>query len=78
VVKHARAKEVQITIRYDEGAVSMEISDDGVGFDRELSNQSAGFGLQGINERVQQLGGSLEIDSAPLKGTRLRVRIPIP
>ena len=61
----------------EEDAVSLE-NDDGAGLDREIASQSGGFGLQGNNERLHQLGGSLEIDSVPHKGTCLRVKIPIP
>jgi signal transduction histidine kinase/ligand-binding sensor protein len=77
VVKHAKAREVQINIQFDENLVSLEMIDDGQGFEKETASQSGGFGLQGIRERTQQLGGSLEIESAPTKGTRLKVRIPI-
>jgi signal transduction histidine kinase len=77
VVKHAAARRVQIHMRYDENSVSVEMIDDGMGFDTETLDQSGGFGLQGIKERVQRLGGSLEIESAPMKGTRLKVRVPI-
>jgi signal transduction histidine kinase/PAS domain-containing protein len=77
VVKHAGATQVQIQLKYDENTVSLEMSDDGKGFEPEAVSQSGGFGLQGIQERVQQLGGTLNIESAPLRGTRLSVRIPL-
>ena len=77
VVKHARATQVQIRLKYDEKTVSLEMNDDGRGFEPEAAHQSGGFGLQGIHERVQQLGGTLNIESAPLRGTRLSVRIPL-
>ena len=77
VVKHARAMQVQIRLKYDEKTVSLEMNDDGRGFEPEAAHQSGGFGLQGIHERVQQLGGTLNIESAPLRGTRLSVRIPL-
>ena len=77
VVKHAGATQVQIQLKYHENTVSLEMNDDGRGFEPETAHQSGGFGLQGIHERVQQLGGSLNIESAPLKGTRLSVRIPL-
>jgi PAS domain S-box-containing protein len=78
VVKHAAAKHVRIHITYDENSISLEMIDDGLGFDTRMAEQSGGFGLQGIRERVQRLRGSLEIESAPGKGTRLRVNVPIP
>jgi NarL family two-component system sensor histidine kinase LiaS len=77
VVKHAEARHVRIHIRYDEKSASLETIDDGLGFDMKTADQSGGFGLQGIKERVQRLGGSLEIESAPGKGTHLKVRVPI-
>jgi PAS domain S-box-containing protein len=77
VVKHAEAKEVQINVKYEDKSVSLEMMDDGKGFDIETASQSGGLGLTGIKERVQQLAGSLEIESASGKGTRLTVRIPV-
>jgi len=77
VVKHAAAKHVRIHIEYDENSVSLEMIDDGLGFDMKAADQSGGFGLQGIKERVQRLGGSQEIESAPMEGTRLKVKVPI-
>ena len=77
VVKHAGATQVQIRLKYDERAVLLELIDDGRGFEPEAAHQSGGFGLQGIQERVQQLDGTLNIESAPLKGTHLSVKIPV-
>ena len=77
VVKHAEATQVQIQLKYDENTVLLEMIDDGKGFEPETVSQSGGFGLQGIQERVQQLGGTLKIESVPLSGTRLSVRIPL-
>jgi PAS domain S-box-containing protein len=76
VVKHAAAKQVRIQIQYDQDSVWLDMVDDGLGFDTKTADQSGGFGLQGIRERVQRLGGSLKIESAPLKGTRLSVWVP--
>ena len=76
VVKHAKAKYVRIHIQYEDESTSLEVIDDGLGFDTKTADQSGGFGLQGIKERIQHLGGSLEIESAPMKGTRLSVRVP--
>ena len=77
VVKHAAAKQVRIHIQYDQDSVWLEMVDDGLGFDTKTADQSGGFGLQGIKERVLRLGGSLKIESVPRKGTRLSVRVPI-
>jgi signal transduction histidine kinase len=77
VVKHAQAREVQIQLKYGERVVRLEMKDDGAGFDPERAKLSGGVGLQGIQERVQRLGGRLEMDSAAGKGTRLEVEIPV-
>ena len=77
VVKHAEATEVRIHLHYDEDTVLLEMIDNGKGFEPESAPQSGGFGLQGIQERVQQLGGTLNIESVPRRGTRLSVRIPV-
>lgn len=76
VVKHAKATEVRIHIHYSEDTIRLEMIDDGVGFDTQAANLSGGIGLTGIQERVKQLGGSLEIESTLGKGTHLTVRIP--
>jgi signal transduction histidine kinase len=77
VVKHAKARRVRIHIKYDEKSISLEMMDDGQGFDPKTADQSGGFGLQGIKERVQRLGGSQEIESTPMEGTRLKIKVPI-
>ena len=77
VVKHAGATQVQIRLKYDERAVLLELIDDGRGFEPEAVHHSGGFGLQGIQERVQQLDGTLNIESAPQRGTHLSVKIPV-
>jgi signal transduction histidine kinase len=77
VVKHAEATEVRIHLKYDENTVLLEMIDDGKGFELEAAHQRGGFGLQGIQERVQQLGGTLNIESVPLRGTHLSVKIPV-
>jgi signal transduction histidine kinase len=77
VVKHAKASEVLIQIIYTDSNIILELVDNGVGFDANLTNLSGGLGLQGIQERIQHLGGSLEVFSELDKGTRLTVKIPI-
>lgn len=77
IVKHAEATKVQIKLKYDENTVLLEMIDDGKGFDPKVAHRSGGFGLQGIQERVNQLGGTLRIESSPLRGTHLSVSIPL-
>jgi signal transduction histidine kinase len=77
VVKHAQSNQVRINLRYDEKTVMLELEDDGVGFDPEAAKRNGGIGLRGMEERVRQMGGELQIESAPGKGTRLQVMIPV-
>jgi len=78
VRKHAQAQRVQIRIRGDAGQVIVEVEDDGVGFDPTVRGQSASrrFGLTMMEERAAAVGGELEIDSVPGRGTHVRVRVP--
>jgi signal transduction histidine kinase len=73
VRKHARAERVEVTLAYGESETSVEVSDDGVGF--EVSS-AEGFGLRGMRNRVRQVDGRLEVESAPGRGTRVKVVVP--
>ncbi len=81
VLKHAGASRVVITLNRLIGYVSVIIEDDGKGFDGEAAMDSpsahAGLGLLGMRERVESVGGTLEIESGPGMGTSLLIRIPI-
>jgi signal transduction histidine kinase len=81
VRRHSGAKKVSISITRKGGFLESEIQDDGRGFDsrRIDSNDDSphGLGLLGIKERVNQLGGSLDIIAEPGKGTILHLRLPI-
>lgn len=80
VAKHARATRVELSIGERHGLVSMDIADDGTAFevDRALSPALRGcLGLIGMRERVEMVGGSFSIDSAPGKGTCISVRVPL-
>jgi signal transduction histidine kinase len=76
VVKHAQAQHVTVHLQFDDQHVCLEISDDGMGFDRAKARESGGMGLGGMEERAQRINGRLEIVSAPGKGTRLKVEVP--
>jgi signal transduction histidine kinase len=75
VVKHARAERVDIKLMAHEDLVTIEVRDDGVGFDPKL--RPPGFGLVGMRERLELAGGRLEISSVPGRGTDLRAELPI-
>jgi signal transduction histidine kinase len=78
-VKHGGATRIDIELRFDPQSTALVVTDDGQGLDTP-SRAAAGahFGLQGIRERVDKLGGVLEIDSHPGAGTRLAVAVPVP
>jgi signal transduction histidine kinase len=72
IVKHARATTVRLTVATTEDRVVIELVDDGIGFDP--STPKTGFGLAGIQERINLVGGKLELDSGET-GTLLRVNL---
>ena len=73
VAKHARASFVRVAVGESDGQLSIEVQDDGSGFDSERA--SHGFGLAGMRERVTLAGGTLRIDSHE-HGTTVRARLP--
>jgi signal transduction histidine kinase len=75
VIKHARATHVLVRLETDGDTVALEIADDGVGFDC-ASVPPGHLGLNNMRDRVGQLGGSIEIQSAGGAGTTVRVVIP--
>ncbi len=74
--RHSGASEVVIHLERDAGAICLEVSDNGRGMHLSAAENPESFGLLGIRERTSRLGGTVAIDAAPGKGTRLRVSIP--
>lgn len=74
VARHAEARSVRVTIGEVDGQLVVEIRDDGVGFDPHAEH--AGYGLRGMRERIDIVGGSLAISSDAV-GTELRAVIPL-
>jgi signal transduction histidine kinase len=75
VSRHARARHVVLALRHEDGAVVLEIQDDGVGFQTERA--VGGLGLRNIRQRAFNAGARLELESRPGAGTRLVMRMPI-
>jgi signal transduction histidine kinase len=75
VFRHSGAKSAVVTVHQYDGSLSLSVEDDGSGFDPE---KTRGLGMLGMEERVRQLGGQFEVQSAPGKGTVLKVRLLIP
>ncbi|MFD4207415.1 sensor histidine kinase [Micromonospora tulbaghiae] len=80
VAKHARASRVGLTLSYMEDLVTLDVRDDGVGFEpgarRADGAGDGGFGLTGMRQRVQRLAGRLEIESEPGSGTAISATVP--
>jgi signal transduction histidine kinase/ligand-binding sensor domain-containing protein len=78
-VHHAHPEEVRINVNFDKNKMHLQVVDNGKGFDlnQVLTSHSPHFGLIGMRERIEHLGGRFEIDSAPGRGTRLAVDVPV-
>lgn len=75
ILKHSHASQVQVTLRFGERQTCMEIWDNGVGFDPQRAANSGGLGLASLMERAQKIGAELQMETAPGKGTRIRVEV---
>jgi len=73
VAKHAHAQRAGVRASVADGALRVEVSDDGVG-----GADPTGHGLVGMADRVTALGGRLEIDGPPGCGTRITATFPLP
>jgi signal transduction histidine kinase len=74
--KYSAADHAIVALRHSDGVLSFEVADDGVGF--SLGDRtSGGTGLQGMADRLDAIGGALEIRSAPGEGTTVLGRVPV-
>ena len=71
---HASAKNAKVTIAQNSDKITVEIIDDGQGFD---PGRQRGMGILGMEERVRRLGGTLTIESAPGKGATVEAELPL-
>jgi hypothetical protein len=76
IVRHSRATLAKLAVRHADGELQIEISDNGLGIDLTQSKRKR-LGLLGMGERARMLGGSMEMDSAHGRGTRIHVRLPL-
>jgi len=79
--RHAQTPKIEVTIQFDKGVVNLTISDQGCGFivpERlKLLAEKGHFGLVNMDERVEHMGGSLQLSSEPGQGTTITATIPI-
>ncbi len=74
--KSARARAVHVTLARAPGHIALTIADNGAGMEMAEADKACAFGLRGIRDRMDTLGGTLCIDSAPGSGTTLSLLIP--
>jgi PAS domain S-box-containing protein len=80
VTKHAGVKSAHVNLSGSDGSLAITVSDQGRGFDPSALNSSgvkAGFGLITLRERARYIGGDLSIESAPGKGSRFTLTVPL-
>jgi PAS domain S-box-containing protein len=77
IARHAGASSAWVVLGVEDGAIHVEVEDDGRGITPEDLGKSRSLGLKGMRERIAFLGGTLEIARAPRGGTRLQLRVPL-
>jgi PAS domain S-box-containing protein len=75
-VKHSGVKQFEVHIAEHSNQVHLTVSDSGRGFDIEAARQGTGLGLTSMRERVRLVNGTIAIDSKPMSGTTIHVRVP--
>ncbi|MBD3887131.1 GAF domain-containing protein [Phormidium tenue FACHB-886] len=76
-LRHAQAQKVRLELLFETDAVHLHIEDDGKGFNTESQPVNGGFGLLGMQERSQRLGGQFTLKSSYGQGTEITVSVPI-
>ena len=78
-VRHARPQNIEITLRSEKNKVEVIVQDDGIGFDLDYVQRHGkeALGIMGMQERAALVGGKIEIDTAPGKGTRILLKLPL-
>ena len=75
--RHGGGRNQRVSASGSAGQLQVEVADDGRGFDPASPNTGGHFGLDGMRERVQLLGGDFEVTSAPNRGTVIRASLPL-
>lgn len=76
-VRHSRASELKLFLSHENASCSASLEDNGTGFDLAATDGGSHYGLRIMRERIEKLGGRFMIDTAPGKGTRISMTIPL-
>lgn len=76
IARHSKATLAEVLLTVQEGNVSLEVKDNGIGIDRKAIVRPESYGLMGIRERVNFRGGSFKIQGVPGRGTTVRITLP--
>jgi two-component system, NarL family, sensor histidine kinase LiaS len=76
-IRHSRASELNLSLTQNQTTCCVELRDNGVGFDKSSVVSGGGFGLKGMRERIEKVGGHLAIETAPGKGTCISIEVPL-
>jgi len=76
IARHAGARQAWVMLGLNDGAVELEVEDDGHGITPEDLGKARSLGLKGMRERARYLGGSVEVSRAPRGGARVRLSVP--
>jgi signal transduction histidine kinase len=76
-LKHSGVKRIEVQLREESGEIHLTIRDLGKGFDIEAARQGRGLGLTSMHERIRLVNGTITIESKPMGGTTIHVRVPV-
>jgi NarL family two-component system sensor histidine kinase LiaS len=76
-IRHSRATELNLSLTQNQTTCCVDLRDNGVGFDKCSVAGGGGFGLKGMRERIEKVGGHLAIETAPGKGTCIFIEVPL-
>jgi signal transduction histidine kinase len=76
-IRHGQPRRVEVQLAFEPGSIALTVRDDGAGFDPEKRNlsQRGHFGLAGMRERAQALGGTFDLESRPGRGTTITIEV---
>ena len=77
IVRHSGARSASVQLHGSPSGIQLEIADEGVGFNPESVSKKGGLGLLSMRERLRLVGGTISIESQPLRGTQIHVTVPL-